>query len=266
MLDKLYRLYVILFAKNFYVRFNKFLYHLSLRGMGVLNYKDDIISGEENFINTCLKGLNKGIILDVGANTGNYSKKLLRANKNVQVYAFEPHPATFTKLTSNIQSENFQPFNLGVGQEDGKLELFDSLNEDGSSHASFYKEVIENIHKRKSISHTVPVIRLDKFLIENNIDCIDLLKIDTEGNELNVLKGLGKYLEINNEKIKTIHFEFNEMNIISKVSFKDFWDLLPNYNFYRLLPKGNLLTIGSYIPILCEIYAYQNIIAILKNK
>ena len=71
---------------------------------------------------------------------------------------------------------------------------------------------------------------------------IDLLKIDTEGNEFNVLKGAKKLFEFN--KIKAIHFEFNQMNIVSKSSFKDFWDLLnENFIFYRILPRGRLLPI-----------------------
>jgi hypothetical protein len=54
------------------------------------------------------------------------------------------------------------------------------------------------------------------------------------------------------------------MNIVSKSTFKDFWDFLSGYNFYRLLPGGALLPIEDYSPILNEIYAFQNIIAILK--
>jgi hypothetical protein len=54
------------------------------------------------------------------------------------------------------------------------------------------------------------------------------------------------------------------MNIISRVFFKDFFDVLPNYIFYRLLPGGKLLEIKEYSPLNCEIFAFQNIIAILK--
>ncbi|PCI98572.1 MAG: methyltransferase FkbM [Flavobacteriales bacterium] len=241
---------------------NKFLYYLSLKGMGVLNYKDDFISGEEKFIANYFLGLDSPVVFDVGANVGNYSKKLLTSQKDITVYAFEPHPKTYVNLTANIEASNFKSFNVGVGKEKGEFELFDYLDQDGSSHASLYKEVIEDIHKRESVKHLVSIISLDEFVLEHNVGVIDLLKIDTEGNELNVLKGFSKHIE--NKNVKAIHFEFNEMNIASKTSFKDFWDLLPNYTFYRLLPGGRMLELKSYAPILCEIYAYQNIIAILK--
>ena len=101
-------------------------------------------------------------------------------------------------------------------------------------------------------------------MISQNVQVIDLLKIDTEGNEFNVLLGCKEFLK--NRQVKAIHFEFNEMNIVSKVSFKDFWDLLSDYNFYRILPGGGLLPIKNYSPIMCEIYAFQNIVAILKES
>ena len=88
-----------------------------------------------------------------------------------------------------------------------------------------------------------------------------LLKIDTEGHELEVLKGFEPYIRQN--KVDLIHFEFNEMNVASRVFFKDFWEFLPNYDFYRMLQDG-LIPIKNYNPVYCEIFAYQNIVAKLK--
>ena len=119
------------------------------------------------------------------------------------------------------------------------------------------------MHKGNPISHLVEIITLDKLLSDKNIIEIDLLKIDTEGNEYNVLLGVKSFLK--KRKIKAIHLEFNEMNIISKSTFKDFWDLLLDYKFYRILPGGELLPIKNYIPLMTEIYAFQNIVAILKD-
>jgi hypothetical protein len=103
---------------------------------------------------------------------------------------------------------------------------------------------------------------LDDVIDQESISDLDLLKIDTEGNEYSVLKGAID--SIGKNKIKAIHFEFNEMNIFSGVTFKMFWDLLAQYDFYRILPDGNLVNIKNYSPIHCEIYAYQNIVCLLK--
>jgi len=54
------------------------------------------------------------------------------------------------------------------------------------------------------------------------------------------------------------------MNVSSRAFFRDFWRLLENYQFYRLLPN-HMLEIKNYSPLSCEIFAYQNIVAILKD-
>lgn len=263
MLSTIYKVYAYVFGRVLFVKMNKFLYQISLRGLGILNFQGDYLIGENAWIKNYLKDKKKPIVLDVGANVGNYSKTIFEVNQNAKVLAFEPHPSTFKKLMNNIKFENFQAFNVGVGNSEGTLELYDYDTKDGSSHASLYKDVIKDLHKGNPISHSVEIITLDKLLNNQNITEIDLLKIDTEGNEYNVLLGIQSFLEKN--KIQAIHMEFNEMNIVSKSSFKDFWDLLSNYNFYRILPGGGLLPIKNYSPIMTEIYAFQNIVAILKK-
>ena len=143
------------------------------------------------------------------------------------------------------------------------MKLFDYKSNNGSSHATLYENVIKDLHKEDSISHEVDIIFLDEFLKDQMVEEVDLVKIDTEGNEFNVLVGLKDYIQ--KRKIKAIHIEFNEMNIISKSTFKELWDFLPQYNFYRLLPGGGLLPIKNYSPLWTEIYAFQNLIVIHKN-
>jgi len=254
--------YQFLFSRNKFYKFNRALYYLSLRGLGILNYENYKISGEQAFIKSYFSKLKEGVVLDIGANIGNYTKNILKISPDIKIYAFEPHPITYKKLTMSVVSKNFFSFNFAVGSKNSEIQLYDYEDNDGSSHASIYKEVIECIHKHKSIKYDIKVIRIDNFLKEYSIDSIDLLKIDTEGNELEVLKGLGN--RILEGKIKAIHFEFNEMNVISRSFFKDFWDILPNYNFYRMVRDG-LVPIEQYNPVDCEIYAFQNIVALIKD-
>ncbi len=91
---------------------------------------------------------------------------------------------------------------------------------------------------------------------------VKFLKIDTEGNELNVLLGAAQLLK--EKRIETIQFEFNEMNTVSRVFFRDFQELLPDHAFYRLLPAG-LLPLEKNSPMTNEIFGYQNIIATLAK-
>ena len=256
-------IYRLVFARKCFYKLNKLLYHCSLSGLGILNYESNHLSGEGKFLSSYLRGKINCIVFDVGANIGNYSAAIFKINPSATIYAFEPHPRTFQKLIVNIKNSNFYPHNFAVGHEVGVLSLYDYEDNNGSSHASLFKDVIETIHKARSVEHKVSVITLDAFMKSRSIDMIDLLKIDTEGNELNVIRGILKYLS--HGKVKAIHFEFNEMNVSSRTYFKDFWDILPNYDFYRMLPDG-LAEIKSYSPVFCEIFAYQNIVAILQNE
>lgn len=258
----IYGLYRLLFARAVFYKFNKLLYQLSLRGLGILNFESDKLSGEEHFIESHVSTIRDGVIFDVGANVGNYAKKLRESNSSVEIFCFEPHPVNFQKLQKNTAQLNMKLFNVGVGSAAGKLKLYDYADYDGSSHASLYKGVIEEIHKGKSVEHEVNVIALDDFADQHAIEKVYLLKIDTEGHEFDVLRGFERLIRAG--KVDLIHIEFNEMNVVSRVFFKDFWDFLPEYNFYRMLPDG-LVPIKRYSPVSCEIFAYQNIVAKLKT-
>jgi FkbM family methyltransferase len=258
----LIKLYRFIFARTFFLRLNKLLYRLGLSGMGVLNFESDKASGEYAFLRKYFMGNPEGVVLDVGANIGNYSRMVLEFKPDATVYGFEPHPITYRKLAERLSGGNFTAINTAVGAEPGVLTLYDHEDKDGSSHASLYKGVIEGFHKSRAIEHKVNMTTLDEFASSHNPGKIALLKIDTEGHELEVLRGAKKLID--EGRIAVIHFEFNALHVYSRVFFRDFLDLLPGYDFYRLLPN-DMLKIESYDTHHCEIFAYQNIVAIRKT-
>ena len=85
----------------------------------------------------------------------------------------------------------------------------------------------------KSITRPVEikVITLSSFIKKNEIPNIDLLKIDTEGYELKVIKGLGEEIK----KIKFIHFEhhFDDM-IIKNYNLSNIHNYLSKYKFKKI--------------------------------
>ena len=258
--DFIFNGYTKIFARPNFIKFNKFLFNLSLRGMGILNYKTNSSSGELHFLKYCIEGNNNlGIVFDIGANTGNYSKLVNEFNPMLTVYSFEPNPKTFKELDKNSKKHSFKPLNIGMSDKVGKMQLYDYVSRSGSSHASIYKEVFDHIHKEKRLKYNIDVYTIDHFCKEKGIEQISLLKIDTEGHEFRVLQGAKKMLD--EQRIHTIHFEFNEMNIFSRTFLSDFIKLLPGFSFFRMLPNG-LTPIDNYRPCHLEIFAYQNIVAI----
>jgi FkbM family methyltransferase len=254
-----YDLYVAIFARRRFRRLNRALFMMGARGLGVLNYKGSS-SDETWFVRKYLATDKKIVVFDVGANIGDYAREVLAVSGNAKIYAFEPHPRTYVELA---KVAGIQSFNVAFGDRESVLELFDYAGvADGSQHASIFRDVIEGIHKGKSTSHLVSCTRVDDFCEQHNIDSIDLLKIDTEGNELSVLRGAKKLIDAG--KIRLIQFEFNEMNVISRSYMRDFVELLSGYHLYRLLPSG-LLPL-KYSPLSGELFAFQNIIAVSRSS
>jgi FkbM family methyltransferase len=205
-----------------------------------------------------------GIVFDVGANIGNYSTEIKNANPNTIIYAFEPHPKSFSKLStlfSHAKHEKDRAVNAGLGREKGTARLFDYQDTDGngsgSEHASLYNEVFQDV---KPDICEVDILTIDSFCTENNITQIELLKMDTEGNEFAILEGAKRMLS--EHRIKIIHFEFGDRNIYSRVFMRDFFKTLSDYELYRMLPSGLLKL--DYDPFFCEIFGYQNMVAFLK--
>ena len=187
LLQKLFSIYRAIFARRCFARWNRLLFQLSLRGLGVLNYGDKI-SGEEHFLRRFAKRGGTLVVLDVGANEGQYARALKAHAPQSIVYAFEPHPRTFERLQEQAQRHSFTALNLACGSKPDRLTLYDYQDHpEGSQHASLHQGVIEQIHRGVAKSWEVQVTTVDEFLRQGHIQKVNLLKVDTEGHEYEVL-------------------------------------------------------------------------------
>jgi FkbM family methyltransferase len=247
-------------------RFNSLLFHLSLHGLGVMNYENGRISGEQHLVRRWLpKQLKKRapVFVDVGANVGKYSALLLESFPTAVIHAFEPHPRNYAHLLDkSFPADRVRCHNIALGEAPGFLSLYDRADHDGSPHASLHEAVISEIHQQRIVNFGVPIDTLDAVATAEAITFIDFLKIDTEGHELAVLGGASRLLR--EGRIGFIQFEFNEMNVVSRAFFRDFRKALPDYEFYRLLPKG-MVALGNS-PLETELFAFQNILAVPKVR
>jgi len=267
--DNIFRLlmslYRVVFARRCFYTINRLLFNLSLRGMGILNDegRNWTYTGEERFLRRVASTWRTPpTVLDVGAHVGEYANIVKRLAPQARVYAFEPHPKTFAELTRQADRHGYSAWNVGCGDRTQTVSLYDYEAAQGSVHASLYQEVISTLHRGRPIATDVQVIALDDFIEEHKLTKVQLLKIDTEGHELRVLMGLKKSLPLG--VVDVIQFEFNAMNVISRVFLRDFSTLLPDYSFYRLLPDGPV-PLGEYSPILWELFASQNIVAVRRG-
>ena len=100
-------------------------------------------------------------------------------------------------------------------------------------------------------------------MAQAGISAIDLLKIDTEGFDLNVLRGAKGALD--RGAIKVIQFEFIPADIAMRVTMRDFFEILHGYKLFRLCLNGDLMPLRRYDVKRCEIYVTHNIIAVRRD-
>ena len=163
--------------------------------------------------------LNTGdTFVDIGANIGHLSLfAATLVGEQGKVYAFEPHPKTFSFFKQNIELNNMTNIranNCGLAEKEGVLNFTDSRSDD------------QNFILQESTSGvTVEVKTLDSCL---PLEKINLLKVDTEGYEKFVFQGATKTLT----NTEMVYFETNENNCQRfNYSVSDLLDLLSGFGF-----------------------------------
>jgi FkbM family methyltransferase len=110
------------------------------------------------------------------------------------VYAFEPVKRVYNKLAYNnkINDFNIHCIDKAISNEDGFADLYD-LDEEHEYSASLNSDSgLMVAHKTTKVE----TITLDRFVEDNNIKQIDLIKIDVETFEAQVFEGFQKYLRL----------------------------------------------------------------------
>ena len=136
------------------------------------------------------------LFFDVGANTGQTSHAALARFRQAHVIAFEPNPTSCKKIPADLR---LSIHNLALGSKPGTKKLFcnaptrDSFvfADDGSATIEVDCDTIDNFCNREAINR------------------IDVLKIDTEGYDLEVLRGAKQMLSVT-RFVYTEFFDFEE--------------------------------------------------------
>jgi len=184
--------------------FYRFLYIINRR-IKVPNvvFLADSFDLDEFALQKFLNPLKNLVVVDVGAKVGLWSKKF--AIRGTKVHAFEPNPEAFAFLKRNTRKfDNVIAYPCALGNENGINDFFVHKRPGYSSFVTKYADHIKTIR--------VPVRTLDSF----NFETVDLIKIDTEGYELPVLRGGREtirrerpqlYIEIHNQGQKNLIFK-----------------------------------------------------------
>jgi FkbM family methyltransferase len=178
---------------------------------------------------------------DIGAHEGETLEYFLKIKSMNKIYAFEPQVKIYKKLYKRFNSNNKIILNnLALSNKIEDKVFFINVLSSTSSFSVLDKNSlwlkIKNmiLNEKNSIKDSISLktSTIDYYVNENNIDMIDLLKIDTEGHEYEVLMGAQK--TINENKIKYLLIELHYSKMYKNYSRIKIEEFLKNNNFTLL--------------------------------
>ena len=161
------------------------------------------------------------IIVDVGISRGQSTILFLRWFPEAKIYGFEPLPDIFNIAKKRL-GNRAHLYNLGASSMSGVRTFWHAKLDETSTFN--HPDLESRYHKMKSMvllsssdtvytALTVKTITINDFSLNEKISRIDFLKVDTEGHELEVLKGATTLLK--HQQIKLIQVERQETGLRS---------------------------------------------------
>lgn len=201
------------------------------------------------------------VFVDVGGNVGHYTNELKNQFEYSEIHVFEPSTKNFQILKNKFEKlPNIHLNNVGLSDKNFGSVLY--ANESGSGLGSLTKRNLDHFNMSFEHQEEIQLVKFSDYWTKNGkADIIDFMKIDVEGHEMGVLKGVGDLIT----KIRLIQFEFGGCNIDTRSFFQDFWYFFSKQNFdvYRITPVG-LYKIKKYREAY-EVFATTNYLCLNKN-
>ena len=197
-------------------------------------------------------------VLDVGANTGEWTQSILDAAPAVErVVCFEPGEAALRALGRHTEDKRVSIVDAAVSDHAGEHEFLEVRD------AGVTSSLVAVPGDTPHVSRTVRVVTIDDELSRLSIEHVDMMKIDVEGMDLHVLQGAAQALA--DHRIELIQFEHNILWAAAGSTLAAAFSLLRQhgYEVYALLTDG----LYSYEPSeFGELYVYSNFVAVLPHS
>lgn len=166
------------------------------------------------------------LVIDIGANDGRSARRFHRYLGGPRIIACEPVAATFETLCiRTLDLPNVVRLRQGFGSEPGQAVIYVNSSSALSS--------LDPEWDQAQYSELIPLTTVDRFLADQRIDSVGLLKIDVEGHDLEVLKGSREALAAGRVSIVQVEAGFRAPGK-AMPSLDDFQRLLQplNYQLY----------------------------------
>jgi FkbM family methyltransferase len=206
------------------------------------NRNYDIESNGEARVVACLDS--PRVMIDVGANTGQWSMTAARHHPDARIYAFEVMSQIRARLSRNVSGiRNVYVVPFGLLDKDDEVPGRRFIEESGWStvlrhdvqQAGSWAATHEN---SQFVDEVCQVKRGDAFLSDNGIKRVSMLKIDVEGAEHLVLKGFNETLSAG--RVDVVQFEYGYVSTLTRFLLRDFYELFEplGYSIGKVYPRS----------------------------
>jgi FkbM family methyltransferase len=187
------------------------------------------------------------VVFDVGANVGDWPVAMLdlcqdRSLADCRLYAFEPVSSTFSTYSSRIAEHRLgravTSERTAMSSREGNAKI--RVVGDNAGRNSLHVVPTDQTHQVEEVTLTT----IDSYCARRGIAAIHLLKIGTEGHDMEVLRGaIGM---ISSGTVSVIQFEYSDMRVAARNFLKDVFDLVEGLPYYVGRPQPD------HVIVYCE--------------
>ena len=183
------------------------------------------------------------VLIDVGSHHGESIKFFSKNFKINKILGFEPDKENFEILKKKINKyQNIKIYNIALGEYNGFINFKKHYDSESSTvveinqNSNYFKRknyYLDFFNSKKKFfeEKKIEINSLENIIGHNEFKVIDLVKIDTEGYDFHVIKGLGKLIQ----KVKFIYFEHHFHDMLKKdYKYYDIDNYLKINNFKKV--------------------------------
>jgi len=178
-------------------------------------------------------------VIDVGANVGRWSLAMLGAAResgrsgDLRMHVFEPSAYTFGYLAATLHGQKVKLQRMAVSHGSGSSLLHVVAPAAGTNSLHAPHGVSSGV-----LTEEVTTTTLSSYAEQAGLDQLALVKIDTEGHDLAVLRGARQLFA--EQRISVAQFEYNHRWIYARSYLRDAFELLEplGYRVGKLTPAG----------------------------
>jgi len=190
------------------------------------------------------------VIIEIGSNTGTTTSLFIKNFPEAKIFCFEPDPSLVSRFKNNIKNKNVSLFEVAIGNTNGKTVFFRSSGtnsledrtQSGSikkpkNHLSQHPDIVfeENI--------SVPIIKLDDWFKDQNIDEVDFIWADIQGAEEDLILGAREVLK----KTRYFYTEYSNLeDYEGQITLKKMCTLLDNFFIHRIFSYDVLMVNNNF--------------------